>query len=299
MFVKKPLVWGALFSLTAVGVFAAVSMDTIDTLPELKVSKGNRANGAYLARASGCIACHTDFENGGKPLAGGPAIETDFGTFYASNLTTDKTHGIGDWSLEQFAKALREGVSPETGEPYYPAFPYTFYANFSDQDVADLWAAFKTVPPVSVESQKQELSFPFNVRSGLYVWQSMFFDRALYESTLTDSDSHNRGGFLVEVAGHCAACHTQRNILGGLNSDQWLEGASGLPDGGSAPAITAKKLLADGWNTSDLAYALKTGIKPDGDVLGAGMGEVIRFGTSYLNREDRTAIADYLLEIKP
>ena len=129
--------------------------------------QGDVQRGAYLARVSGCISCHSDFENGGAPLAGGAGLSTDFGTFYPPNLTTDKTHGIGDWTVEEFAKAIRQGISPE-GEAYYPAFSYPFYADMTDQDIADLWAAFQTVPPVSEPAPDHDETWAWGSAAGVW-----------------------------------------------------------------------------------------------------------------------------------
>ena len=168
---------------------------------------GNVDQGAYLARASDCIACHTDFAQGGAPLAGGVALETPFGTLYSPNLTTDPDYGIGGWTMAQFARAVRQGVSP-TGEPYYPAFIYPFYANFSDQDIADLWAAFQTVPPVATPSPDHEMTFPFDQRWGLKLWRAAFLEPPRNDLIPGKEDVWNRGRELVEGATHCAACHT-------------------------------------------------------------------------------------------
>jgi len=285
---------GALASVVAVG-WGGIAMSNTGSQPSsLATLQGDVGRGAYLARASGCIACHTDIESGGKPLAGGAPLETDFGTFYAPNLTTDATHGIGAWSIEAFARAVREGESPE-GEPYYPAFPYGFYTRFSDQDIADLWAAFRTVPAVEQPSKEQELSFPFNIRAGLHLWQGLYFEPQRFQPAPDKGELYNRGAFLVEAAGHCAACHTPRNLLGALDGDEQWAGADGLPGGGASPAIHADALRQRGWSVQDLAYALRSGITPDGDVLGASMGEVIQQGTAFLSDEDRRAIATYLM----
>ncbi|MBY4677575.1 c-type cytochrome [Marinobacterium arenosum] len=275
-------------------VWGGLAFSSIAEPVSIAADQGNVARGAYLARAGGCIACHTDIAGGGKPLAGGAPLDTPFGTFYAPNLTQDPQQGIGNWTLEDFARALRQGVSPE-GEPYYPAFPYSFYTRLSDQDIADLWAAFRTVPAVAQPSREQQLEFPFNIRSGLRLWQQLYLERQRFQPSADADQRFNRGAYLVEGAAHCAACHTPRNLLGGLDPDAAFQGASGLPDGGSAPAITAAALQANGWTVEDLAYALKSGITPDGDVLGGTMGEVIRDGTSFLSQADREAIAHYLL----
>lgn len=259
---------------------------------------GDVSRGAYMARASGCIACHTDVENGGAPLAGGPPLKTPFGTFYAPNLTTDSSHGIGNWTVDDFAKALRAGKNPK-GDSYYPAFPYTFYTKLTDQDIADLWVAFKTVPAVDKPAPDHELGFPFNIRSGLPVWQNLFFDQGRFVPESGQSEKYNRGAYLVESATHCAACHSERNVFGALDVDNPFTGSKSLLEGeGRVPAITPQALLDKGWTENDLAYALKSGLKHDGDAFGSSMGEVVRGGTSFMRKQDLNAIAYYLMHRK-
>lgn len=253
--------------------------------------QGDVANGAYLARISGCIACHTDTKNPSGLVSGAP-LKSSFGVFYAPNLSADKEWGIGNWSLADFSTAVREGVSP-TGEHYYPAFPYEFFSNFSDQDIRDLWAAFQSVPANAKRAQSSEIDFPYNLKFSLPLWKRLY---QLDNSVNTDQLQLQRGQFLVEVAGHCAACHTPRNILGALQQDQWLQGV--IANEGGAPPITKEALLLNGWDSADLAYAFKTGIKPDGDVFGAKMQEIIEQGTQFMSEADRLAMADYLLEIE-
>lgn len=276
-------------------VFAALHFWPIGKPEEIGNLAGDAGRGAYLARMSGCIACHTDVSGGGKPLAGGVRLPTDFGTFYSPNLTTDPEHGIGNWTLEDFARALRQGVSPE-GTPYYPSFPYTFYDTFSDQDIADLWAAFKTVPPVDEASKPHEMMPPFSLRAGLKVWRALYHEPESFMPEPDRSELWNRGKFIVEGPAHCGACHTPRNLLGATQAELALHGAEGLPDGGKSPPITSTSLKQEGWTASTLQYALKTGIMPNGDVFGGSMGEVVRDGTAFLSEEDRQAIATYLLE---
>lgn len=286
----------------AIAVSAAVAAAALTALPletdiRLSSREGDPNKGAYLARMSGCIACHTDAENGGKPLAGGLALKTDFGTFYSPNLTMDETHGIGAWSITDFARALRKGVSP-AGDPYYPAFPYPFYASLTDQDIADLWAAFNTVPPVAEPSKEQDLGFPFSFRPGLKIWRAAFFDSKVFEPEADRSELWNRGKYIVEGPAHCGACHTPRNFAGARQAEMALHGADELPDGGKSPPIHAKALSENGWTVSNLKYALKTGVMPDGDAFGGSMGEVVSHGTSFLNDRDLEAIAVYLLEVE-
>ncbi len=257
---------------------------------------GDVASGGYLARASGCIACHTDVKGGGRPLAGGTGFETQFGTVYAPNLTTDVEYGIGDWTLEDFAKAVRQGLSPDD-IPYYPVFTYAFYQDFTDQQIADLWAAFQTVGSVNEPAPKTDLGFPFSERAGLKLWRAAFMYAPRTSPVLGQSDAWNRGRELVEGATHCAACHTDRNIAGGrkVNTGR-MQGNNALPGGSKAPAITSAALAAAGWDLDNLSYALQTGITPTGDAFGGSMGEVVQMGTKFLTEEDRIAMATYLMD---
>ncbi len=262
-------------------------------IPNWQALKGNAERGAYLARLSGCIGCHSDNDNGNPALSGGKALKTPFGKFRAPNITTDKAHGIGSWSPQQFAIAVREGISP-TGKSYYPAFPYTFYTQFSDQDIADLWAAFQTVPPASIPDPEQKIPFPFNVREGLTFWRSLYFQPDAFEENPQQDERYNRGKYIVEVAAHCGACHTPRNSLGALDKDKPLTGGYDSSQA-KVPPITASLLQEKGWTQDDLAYALQTGITADGDVFGGSMSDVVEQSTAYMSWQDLMAVAQYLL----
>ena len=280
----------------AIGV-AAVYAWPIGTPPPPQLTElvGDPQKGAYLARAGGCIACHTNPE-GGAPLAGGVALDTPFGTVYSPNLTTDPAEGIGAWSISDFAVAVRQGISPD-GEPYYPAFTYPFYGDLSDQEIADLWAAFQTVPPNDTPSRAPEMTFPFDQRAGLKVWRAMFQFDPQTEPVEGRSDDWNRGRWLVEGVTHCAACHTTRNILGGrMPETDKFAGSDMLPGGGNAPAIDTSSLLANDWDIDSLSYALKTGLTPSGDAFGNAMGEVVTYGTRFLTDDDLNAMATYLMD---
>ena len=274
---------------------AALAAWPVGTSPGSINLEGDVDRGAYLARASGCIACHTNFAAGGKPLAGGAALETPFGVFHPPNITTDPDAGIGNWTVQDFAKAVRQGISPE-GEPYYPVFTYPFYARFTDQQIADLWAAFQTVAPVAEAAPAHEVTFPFDQRWGLKLWRAAYLQEPATDPVDGRGDLWNRGRELVRGAAHCGACHTDRNIAGARIVEAALAGSNDLPGGGKAPSIRSGTLKADGWTVSSLAYALRTGTTPSGDSFGGSMGEVVRQGTRFLTDTDRQAIATYLLD---
>ena len=281
--------------LAGVGTVAATIVWPIGKEVEEIALFGDVNKGAYLARASGCIACHTNAEEGGAPLAGGAHLKTDFGTFYPPNLTTDSDYGMGSWSAEDFARAVRQGISPN-GEPYYPTFTYPFYANFSDQDIADLWVAFQTVPPVAEAAPEHDVFFPFDQRWGLKLWRAAFLATPDTAPEPDKSDAWNRGKVLVNGATHCAACHTPRNVVGARIISERFSGNADLPVGGKAPSILSSDLLAEGWTADDLAYALRSGITPSGDVFGGSMAEVVQFGTRFLTDDDLNAMATYIMD---
>lgn len=290
---RRLLIGASVIALLAVGSLFALPVPAGPDR-DLDGLTGDVSRGAYLARVGGCFACHTDAKGGGAVLAGGAAIKTEFGSFYAPNITTDAKDGIGAWSLEDFSTAMSDGLSP-AGEHYYPAFPYAHYAALSDQDMVDLWAAFRTVPPAEGRAPDHDLVFPFNQRVLLGPWKFLFLEPVSIGNDPTRSADWNRGRWLAEGPGHCGACHTPRNLLGGSDTLRRLAGSKG-PDGEAIPAITAPALLADGWTAEDISLALKTGLVPSGDALGGSMGEVVSDATRYWSPDDLRAIAIYLLD---
>jgi mono/diheme cytochrome c family protein len=268
------------------------------TPPTVDVA-GDAERGAYVLRMGGCASCHTDAANQGAFLAGGRSLQTPFGTFYTSNLTPDPETGIGGWSTGAFVQAMTKGVSPE-GHDYYPAFPYTSYANMTVQDLADLKAYLDTVEPVANAVPPHALDFPYSFRPLLKPWKAMFFRAHGIEPDPSRSASWNRGAYLVQGPTHCGECHTPRNQLGAADRSHFLAGTRDGPDGKPVPNITPHQDDGiGGWSPTDVTFALQTGILPDGDVLGGAMSEVVRDSTGHLTQEDRAAIAEYLLSLEP
>jgi mono/diheme cytochrome c family protein len=254
---------------------------------------GDVGRGQYLIRLGDCVTCHTDSANGVAEFGGGPALVTQFGTFYAPNITSHPEAGIGSWTLAQFSNAMSNGEGPEGH--LYPVFPYENYTLMSDQEVADLFAALQATVPVATPAKPHEVAFPFNIRLALAGWKNLFFSPRRYEADASQSEQWNRGRYLVDGPGHCAMCHSPRNLLGAIEAGKELTGNPGGGTGGRAPAITAAALTADGYDAATLASVLADGFTPNFDVLGGAMGEVIRDGTSHWTAEDREAVATYLL----
>jgi mono/diheme cytochrome c family protein len=255
--------------------------------------------GAYLFIAADCQACHTDLKNKGALMAGGRALATPFGTFYSPNITPDPETGIGNWSDEDFIRALREGVSPE-GDYYFPVFPYPSYTRMTDQDIRDLKAYLFSLPAVKQANKEHEVDFPFGWRFTLGPWQWLNFTAGPFVPDPTKGDIWNRGAYLVQALGHCGECHTPRGWLGGTDGDYALSGTPDGPEGQKVPNITPDKETGiGGWEKADVVRVLRTGMLPDGDYAGDGMGETVDFSTSKLTDADRDAIAAYLLSLPP
>jgi len=257
------------------------------------------ARGEYLYRAAGCSNCHTDRDAKGAELAGGAALTTPFGVFYAPNITPDREHGIGSWSDEDFVRAMREGVSPR-GSHYYPAFPYTSYTKLTDEDLRALKAYLFTLPPVAQPDRPHELPWYVRLRPLLYFWKWLYFEPGPYRPDPQRSAAWNRGAYLANAVAHCGECHTPRDRFGGLDPARRFAGTTDGPDGAVVPNITPDRKTGIGrWSERDIAYYLETGMTPDGDFAGDVMADVIDNGLRHLTDEDRRAIATYLKSLPP
>jgi mono/diheme cytochrome c family protein len=262
----------------------------------MAASKPDLANGEVIFNAGGCASCHAVPNQPDRlKLGGGLAIPSPFGTFYAPNISPDPTDGIGRWSEADFVGAVTRGVSP-AGAHYFPAFPYTSYAHAKIEDVRDLFAYLKTLPPVAGKVRDHDLPFPFNIRRNVGIWKWLFFDDKPFAPDPSRSAAWNRGAYLANSFGHCAECHSPRNFLGGIVAAQRFAGGPNPEGEGWVPNITEKGL--SDWSEKDIAYFLETGQMPDGDSAGGSMTRVIK-NISQLPEADRNAIAGYIKSLPP
>ena len=253
--------------------------------------------GEYLARAGDCVACHT--AKGGKPFAGGLAMETPIGLIYSTNITPDKS-GIGDYSFEDFDKAVRHGIA-KNGSTLYPAMPYPSYARVNQADMQALYAYFMNgVKPVAQENQAVDIPWPMSMRWPLAMWRWMFAPAVEDFTPVAQQDPVvSRGAYLVEGLGHCGACHTPRALTMQEKALSATDGSTFLS--GSAPLESwiAKNLRGDhkdglgSWNEAQLVQFLKTG-RSDRSAVFGGMSDVIVHSMQYMSEADLTAIARYL-----
>jgi mono/diheme cytochrome c family protein len=258
---------------------------------------GSVERGSYVFAAAGCAECHT--AKGGKPLAGGRALKTPFGTYYSPNITPDTETGIGKWSEADLKRALREGIGPD-GTHFFPVFPYPSFTLMTDADIRDLDAYLKSVAPVVQANRRHEVDFPFGFRLLMLGWNRLFLERGPLLPAADHPADWNRGAYLVRALGHCGECHTPRGLFGQLELSAALSGNAAGPEGGRVPNITPDKDTGIGtWSEKDITYTLETGQTPDGDDVGDGMRAVVDASTSKLTPADRRAIAVYLGSLPP
>jgi mono/diheme cytochrome c family protein len=286
-----------LAAIAVFGVFWWLTGPTIMLAVTAPAHTPDLANGLTTFNAGGCSSCHAV---PGQPdrlrLGGGLAIPSPFGTFYAPNISPDPADGVGHWTEAAFVNAVTRGISP-TGFHYFPAFPYTSYRHAKVEDVRDLFAYLKTLPPVPGKVRDHDVPFPFNIRRNLGIWKLLFMDGKPLLPDAAHSARWNRGAYLVNSLGHCAECHSPRNLLGGIVADRRFTGGPNPEGEGWVPNITQKGKLAE-WSEKDIEYFLETGLMPDGDSAGGAMARVIK-NTSQLGSEDRAAIAEYLKSLPP
>lgn len=279
----------AFYRLSTLAVLPGVVACVI-TMSVAQASTELLEHGRYIFYAAGCISCHTRDEL----MAGGRPVDTPFGTFYPPNATPQKEYGIGDWSEEDFVRALREGVSPQ-GEHYYPAFPYPSYTRMTQRDMQALYAYLMTLPESSRVIQPHDLNWPFSSRPMMSYWKARRFTSGEFVADPEQSTQWNRGAYLAEALGHCGECHTPRDYLGAPRQDYYMAGTCAGPEGRQVPNITLDRETGIGnWTYEQLATFLGTGRRPDGTFTGSIMAEVLGTSSMRLTGKDLHSLVIYL-----
>ena len=276
---------------TAAGLFAVTALIywlfVEPTVSEIAIpdSQASIDRGRYLVDAGGCVSCH-EGDSDPQSLSGGMALETEFGTFFVSNITPDPATGIGDWSGRDFLLALKHGRSPGGGF-YFPAFPYRSYAGMTDQDALDLAAYLMSLPAVEFNVPSQD------VPVWLHRWMLAGWNKlaAILQPRLVEHPDPTiaRGAYLARHLGHCGECHTPRNSLGIPDLGREFAGASLGDD--DVEAIDSQAL--EEWTEEDFTHFLFLGVKPDGEFVGGEMEKVVEHNTSRLTEDDQKAIAAF------
>ena len=249
--------------------------------------------GRELAALGNCVTCHTSAQ--GKPNAGGLGIQTPFGTVYSTNLTPDPQTGIGLWSQQAFNRAMREGISRD-GHHLYPAFPYTSFTRINDEDLTALYGWLMSQEPVRQATPETKLAFPFSLRPLMAFWNALYLtpgpSAKPLQTEVDRSPAWLRGEYLVNGLGHCSACHTSRDALGGERSGlAYLSGAT--VDGWQAPALNARSPSPVPWTETAFYDYLRNGHSAEHGSASGPMAPVIR-QLAQVPDADLSAMAQYL-----
>lgn len=282
----------ALLTVTHGGDESAAQPLGAGTPPDLAASV---ARGQYLARAADCAACHS--VPGGAAYAGGVPFKLPFGTIYSSNITADKETGIGNWSDDDFVRALHAGVDKD-GRPLYPAFPYASYTTLSRDDILAIKAYLFSLPVAHAPAPRNELSFPFNQRWAISFWNALFLKKERFQPEPDKSPAYNRGAYLATALGHCGECHTPRNLAFAMKRNDALAGAE--LEGWKAYNITSDQQHGiGGWSDQQLIDYFSKGHAAGRGTASGPMGEVVQYSLQYLTPSDLSALVTYLRDVKP
>lgn len=268
------------------GYASSSAQNVVDKSPASQIERGK-----YLTQAGDCIACHTI--PGAKIFSGSRPMPTPFGTLYSPNITRDVETGIGKWTANDFYKMLHSGRSRD-GSLLYPAMPFASYTKMTRADSDAIFAYLRSVPAVRQPSRPHELRFPYNNRSLLIGWRTLYFTEGEYQTDKSKSVEWNRGAYLVQGLGHCSMCHSPINALGGSSEAKAFEGGLIPMQNWYAPSLTSNKEAGLGnWSIKDIMSLLQTGVSDRGAVYGP-MAEVTYNSLQYMSDDDVRAMAVYL-----
>jgi mono/diheme cytochrome c family protein len=282
---------------SAVAVAIVTLWPVVASAQGTPTSAADIARGRYMFGATGGCGCHTVPK--GEVNAGGRRYDGPFGTVYSSNITPDRQTGIGGWTDEQLITAIRLGRRPN-GERLLPVHPFPVFNGMAEEDLKAIVAFLRTTRPVSKANQPKKIAVPLFESVFLPAWLAAFAPR---ESPPPKAPATGlaRGEYLVKAVGHCGECHTPRTMTMASDNSRFLAGTPKGPEDSAIPNITPDNDTGIGkWSVEEIADYLGTGNKPDGDVAGGLMGEVIEgtlSGYKDLTKADRVAIAQFLKSI--
>ena len=283
----------ALGAFTGLGLFLYAQEQELAPIEASQLQRFDPAEikkGAALAAIGNCGSCHT--RPGGTTNAGGRALETPFGTIHSTNITPDLDTGIGRWSFDAFARAMRRGVD-RAGRHLYPAFPYDHFTLVSDDHNRALYAFLMTRTPVNAPALENSLIFPLNQRFLIAGWKLLNFQEGAYRVDPSKGSDWNRGAYLVEGLGHCGACHTPRDSTGAERRSRHFEGAE--IEGWVAYAINERSPAPVPWTVDSLHFYLRHGWQSEHGIARGPMAPVTT-NLGDIADEDVRAIALYVAD---
>jgi mono/diheme cytochrome c family protein len=303
IFSKRNIAAFAVLAVAGFGVFWVASAPYPLTDADIPAHTANVENGKLLYNIGGCVSCHASGPNvknaAADSPAGGKALVTPVGTLYPPNITPDKETGIGNWSDANFVNAMQRGLSPD-GEHLIPAFPYTSYAHMTVGDVLDIKAYLATLPAVhNPETPHEVFALPI-IRRGLGLWKWIGLDDVAFKPDAMQTETWNRGVYLVQGPGHCSECHTPRTVFMSSDISKLFQGGPHPEGKGKGKVPSLRDLSGRGRykDAADLVLAFQNGEEMGYDKMSSGgMGDVRKHIAS-LPESDVAAIAEYIMSLK-
>lgn len=190
------------------------------------------ARGNYLVTTGHppCVICHSPIDasdltvKSGMWLAGRNWAPDGVPFVTAPNLTPDPETGIGNWTDDQLARAIREGIGHD-GRVLFPIMPYQRFRNMTDEDLASIIVYLRTLTPVKNPLPKSAVPFPVK-----YLINGV--PRPVDGPVAADmSTPEKRGRYDVEVLAVCADCHSTADDQGNAVPGMEYGGGTALPYG--------------------------------------------------------------------
>jgi mono/diheme cytochrome c family protein len=296
---RKARAWPGRWGGAAAGVWIVLGAGcaTLPRPPEARTPVESR--GRHVLRiASGC-GCHglnfAGWKAGGpdllpRTLPYGERFVGTGGVIPAPNITPDPETGIGRWTEEEIARAIRDGVHP-SGARLHPTMPFMAYHGMAASDLRALVAYLRRLRPVKNRVTGKQYAAPIPEPG------------PLPSSPERPPESGIAlGEYLVESVTTCGDCHTSRDRSGPrpglrLAGNVLPHGAEGTI---AVPNITPDRETGIGrWSERAIARYLRTGSRPDGGLAQSLMAGLIFSSYSHLTRQEAQAIAAYLKSIPP
>ena len=226
-------------AITAVGWQVVLGPDArpVSTEP-FEATPERLARGQYLVEGPAhCFHCHTEHDlsqpelpiNQAKKGAGWVLPIPELNNPAAPNITPDPETGIGTWSDDEIARAIREGVRRD-GSALFPIMPYLDYASMTDEDVRSIVVYLRTIPPVPGTTPARALPFPLE-----HIVNTIPKPLAADRPVPARTTPVERGEYLVALAG-CQGCHSPA-VGGEPVPGLTLAGGEPFPDVGQPGAV--------------------------------------------------------------
>jgi mono/diheme cytochrome c family protein len=258
------------------------------------------ARGRYLFTSStGCTGCHSvhDWNTHGGPIM--PGAEgvgqvmwfTNLpGRIVAPNITPDPETGAGNWTDDQLARAIREGVGHD-GRALFPMMPYRNLSHLSDEDLASIIVYIRSLAPVRNQLPKTEIIFPVK-----YLIRNVPEPITAPVNSVDPNDRVKWGEYLVTIA-TCNECHSPQ-IRGDVKPG--LEYSGGFPLEGPWGKVASANITPD---VSGIGYydeALFIQVMRTGYVKARMLNSIMPFEEfGKLTDDDLKAMLAYLRTLKP